>query len=80
VADASAYVPYSWHQPHRTALNSQGFAMPLFNNAQNVVGFVDGHVDYVKIYWDSSTNFGGYYSFSYFYVPPAGYAYQWSGD
>ena len=80
VADASAFVPYSWHQPQHPAINSQGFEMPLFNNAKNVVGFVDGHVDYVKIYWDSSTNFGGYYSFSYFYNPPSGYDYQWSGD
>jgi prepilin-type N-terminal cleavage/methylation domain-containing protein/prepilin-type processing-associated H-X9-DG protein len=80
VADASAFVPFSWHQPQSSTINSQGFEMPLFNNAKNMVGFVDGHVSYVKIYWDSSTNFGGYYSFSFFYNPPAGYDYQWSGD
>jgi prepilin-type N-terminal cleavage/methylation domain-containing protein len=79
-ADASAFVPYSWHQPQPPTINSRGFEMPLFNNAKNVVGFVDGHVSYIKIYWDNSTNYGGYYSFSYFYDPPAGYDYQWSGD
>ena len=80
VADASAFVPFSWHQPPPSTINSQGFEMSLFNNSKNVVGFVDGHVSYVKIYSDSSTNFGGYYSFSFFYNPPAGYDYQWSGD
>ncbi len=80
VADASAFIPYSWHQPQPPTTNSQGFEMPLFNDAKNVVGFVDGHVSYTKIYWNNSTNFGGYYSFSFFYDPPAGYDYKWSGD
>ena len=80
VADAPAFVPYSWHQSQPSTVNSRGFEMPLFNNAKNVVGYVDGHVSYTKIYWDNSTNYGGFYSFSYFYDPPAGYDYKWSAD
>jgi prepilin-type N-terminal cleavage/methylation domain-containing protein len=80
VADASAFVPYSWHLPQPPTINSQGYEMPLFDNAKNVVSFVDGHVSYIKIYWNNSTNYGGYYSFSYFYDPPVGYDYQWSGE
>jgi prepilin-type N-terminal cleavage/methylation domain-containing protein len=80
VADASAFVPYSWHQPQPPTINLQGYEMPLFDNAKNVVSFVDGHVSYINIYWNNSTNYGGYYSFSYFYDPPAGYDYQWSPD
>jgi prepilin-type N-terminal cleavage/methylation domain-containing protein/prepilin-type processing-associated H-X9-DG protein len=47
-----------------------------FNDAKNVVSFVDGHVSYIKIYYDSSVNGGA--SQAYMYDPPAGYDYQWS--
>jgi len=79
-ADASAFGPYSWHQPQPPTTDSQGVGIPFFNHAKNVAGFVDGHVSHVKIYWDSSTNFGSYCSFSFCNDPPAGYGYQWSGD
>jgi prepilin-type N-terminal cleavage/methylation domain-containing protein len=79
-ADASAFFPYSWHHPQPPTYDPRGFIVPAFNNARNVVGFVDGHVSYIKIYWNSSTNFSGYYLFSFFYDPPADYDYQWSGD
>ncbi len=45
------------------------------NDARNVVSFVDGHLSYVRIYWNSSFN-----TTSCCYDPPAGYDYQWSGD
>ncbi len=57
-----------------------GMELPLFNNAKNFVSFVDGHVSYIKIYWNSAANSDGFYSMAFYYDPPAGYDYQWSGD
>jgi len=45
-----------------------------FNNAMNVMSFVDGHVNYIRIYWDGTNGFDG---ISGFYNPPAGYDYTW---
>lgn len=46
-------------------------------DAQGVGGFVDGHVDYVKIYWNGSS---GIDNFPFFYEPPAGYDYKWTAN
>lgn len=46
------------------------------NNAKNVIGFVDGHIGYIPIYWNGDTNIDG---FPAFYDPPAGYDYTWFG-
>ena len=80
IADASAFVPYSWHQPKPPAVATNGMELPLFNNAKNFVSFVDGHVSYIKIYWNSAANSDGFYSMAFYYDPPAGYDYQWNGD
>jgi hypothetical protein len=40
-----------------------------------MVGFADGHVNYIKIYYDTGYNLPTAY-----YDPPAGYDYKWSGD
>jgi prepilin-type N-terminal cleavage/methylation domain-containing protein len=45
-----------------------------FNNAMNVMSFVDSHVSYIRIYWDGTNGFDG---ISGFYNPPAGYEYEW---
>ena len=45
-----------------------------FNNAPNVMSFVDGHVNYIRIYWNGVKGFDGC---SAFYDPPAGYDYKW---
>jgi hypothetical protein len=45
------------------------------NNAKDMVGFADGHVNYVKIYWNADLD-----SRSFNYDPPAGYEYKWSGN
>ncbi len=74
VAEMPAFFPYSWHQPRRVSNWS------TFNDAMNVVSFVDGHVSYIKIYWDEARAASGGYTFSMNYDPPAGYDYQWSGD
>ena len=72
VADYAAFFPYSWHHPRKPSWNEPG----LFNDAMNMVGFVDGHVSYIKINWDSNRRG----DFALFYDPPAGYDYKWSGD
>jgi len=79
VAEDTAFAPYSWHDPHPATMKD-GFLMPFFKDARNVVSFVDGHADYIKIYYNSNTNKFGFYSFAFFYNPPASYDYQWSGD
>lgn len=71
VTEASALVPWSWHAPS---------ASLYFANAKNMVGFVDGHVSYLKIYWDSTPLPDGGVSFALAYDPPGDYAYQWSSN
>jgi len=48
-----------------------------FPDAQNVMSFVDGHVSYIKIYWHGRD---GPESMPWFYEPPVGYDYKWSGN
>jgi prepilin-type processing-associated H-X9-DG protein len=68
ISEGSAPCPWSWHDP----------ASPIqFNNGKSMVSFVDGHVSYVKIFWDSTFN-GGIRSEAFMYDPPANYDYQWS--
>lgn len=79
VTETSAGVGYSWHQPQSAyvLVNNPPNAHPhlhaAYNNALNEVGYVDGHINYIKIYNDGM-------SLSGTYDPPAGYDYQWSGD
>jgi prepilin-type N-terminal cleavage/methylation domain-containing protein/prepilin-type processing-associated H-X9-DG protein len=79
VAESPAFFPYSWHEPRPSqpgGVQPRGIA--LFNDAKNMVSFVDGHVAYLNIYWGNLVTNGGF--MSCFYDPPAGYDYQWSGD
>lgn len=48
-----------------------------FNNARNVMSFVDGHVSYIRIYWNGVKGFDG---IAAFYEPPGGYDYKWSAN
>jgi prepilin-type N-terminal cleavage/methylation domain-containing protein/prepilin-type processing-associated H-X9-DG protein len=70
ISEGSAPCPWSWHDPSRRL---------QFNDAKNMVSFVDGHVSYIKIYWDSAFN-GGKATQAFMYDPPASYDYQWSPD
>lgn len=72
VAEMPAFEPWSWHSPKRPL--PKGGEWPLFKNARDNVSFVDGHVNYIKIYWEMA------YSPTAAFDPPAGYDYQWSGD
>ncbi len=77
VVESSAVLPYSWHQPKPLAPGG----WPMFNNARNMVSFVDGHASYINIYWNSTVGYpNGGVSFAVYYDPPAGYDYQWSGN
>jgi prepilin-type N-terminal cleavage/methylation domain-containing protein/prepilin-type processing-associated H-X9-DG protein len=70
VAEMPAFCPWSWHNPKPPDNNGR---VP-FKDAKNMVSFVDGHVSYIKIYWEMG------YSPTLAFDPPAGYDYQWSGD
>ena len=72
IFEASAMTPFSWHWPQRASGDYR------FLNSMNMVSFVDGHVNYIKIYWDSNTSPTHFEAWHY--DPPAGYDYQWSGD
>jgi hypothetical protein len=65
----AALAPYSWHIPARVS---------HYNNARDMVGFVDGHVSFTKMYWDSATT--NEHIEAWQYDPPVGYDYKWSGD
>lgn len=80
ITEAPAFYPYSWHQPSPTpgAQIVEGGGA-IFDDAKNVVGFVDGHVSYIKIYYDTNV-YGGFHGAAMLYNPPAGYDYKWSGD
>ena len=82
VTEAPAIIPFSWHQPRKLLFQmvQSGLCSPTtaMNDSMDMVSFVDGHVSYVKIYFQLPTN-----SLSWFacaYNPPNGYDYQWSGD
>jgi prepilin-type N-terminal cleavage/methylation domain-containing protein len=77
VVEASALQPYSWHQPKPPVPGG----WPMFNDARNMVSFVDGHASYIKIYWNNTLSYpNGGISFAAYYDPPEGYDYRWSGN
>lgn len=47
-----------------------------FNNARNILSFVDGHVSYIPIYWNGGKGFD---DMPCFHDLPAGYDYVWLG-
>jgi prepilin-type N-terminal cleavage/methylation domain-containing protein/prepilin-type processing-associated H-X9-DG protein len=69
IAEIPAFAPYSWHDPRRPLSTDNS----TFNDSKNMVGFVDGHVSFIKMYYDGKKT-------AWAYNPPAGYDYQWSGD
>jgi prepilin-type N-terminal cleavage/methylation domain-containing protein len=70
IAEEPAFVPYSWHQARwRVSSNYP------FNDARCAVSFIDGHVNYLRFYWDKTLASG---IESWYYDPPANYGYRWS--
>jgi len=72
IFEAAAMVPFSWHKPQKANGDYR------FPDSMNMVSYVDGHVSYIKIYWDSNT--APFHGEAWNYNPPDGYDYQWSGD
>jgi prepilin-type processing-associated H-X9-DG protein len=70
IKDMSAFFCWSWHQPQKMPSGQFGI-----NDARNMVSFVDGHVSYIKVYWN-----GDFDMTSCCYDPPTGYDYKRSGD
>ncbi len=69
IAETPAYAPYSWHRPSKPFSQENS----KFNDSRNILGFVDGHVEFTKMYYDGQ-------KIAWSYNPPPGYRYQWSGD
>lgn len=69
ILEAAAMTPFSWHKPQKI---SGDYRML---NSMNMVSYVDGHVNYVKMYFDQSSP-----SEAWQRNPPAGYAYRWSAE
>lgn len=69
VLEFPGLLPYSWHEPVGTS---------HYNNAKDMVSFVDGHVSFIKMYWNAMQSLNRIESWQY--DPPAGYDYKWSGD
>jgi prepilin-type N-terminal cleavage/methylation domain-containing protein/prepilin-type processing-associated H-X9-DG protein len=70
VVEMSAFFPISLHQAETPPSNAWGV-----NDAKNMFSFADGHVGYLKTYWNTN-----YDLWTYNYDPPESYEYQWSGD
>jgi prepilin-type N-terminal cleavage/methylation domain-containing protein len=68
--EIAAGFPWSWHQLLKLPSGQCGV-----NNSRNVVGFVDGHVSYIKMYWNPQFRIT-----TACYDPPKGYDYKWSAD
>ncbi len=68
-SEFSAAWPFSWHLPGGTS---------HYNNSMNMVSFADGHVSFIKMYWDAAVTNNHIEAWQY--DPPAGYDYKWSGD
>ena len=75
LAEAPAFTPFSWHQP-RQPLSSEN---SQFNDAMDMVNFVDGHTSYTKIFWTDTKALGVRLGAS-FQNPPNGYDYKWSSN
>ena len=64
----TAHAPLSWHRSRTGRRN-----FPFYQDAESMVGYVDGHVRLTKFYYDG-------YNAAYTQDPIAGYDYKYSGD
>ena len=68
VMEWTAHAPLSWHATKTGRKNT-----PFYCDAKSVVGFVDGHVGYIPIYYDG-------YNAAYTQDPIDSYDYQYSAN
>jgi hypothetical protein len=64
----TAHAPLSWHRSRTGQDNT-----PFYTDAESVVGYVDGHVAFIPIYYDGLNA-------AYTRDPASGYQYKYSGD
>jgi prepilin-type N-terminal cleavage/methylation domain-containing protein len=67
VCELSAAIGLSGHDRVRSG---------QFNDAKNVLSFIDGHVSFIPIYWNGESGQNG---MPVAYDPPAAYEYNWFG-
>jgi prepilin-type N-terminal cleavage/methylation domain-containing protein len=70
LTELPAFFPWSWHQSLKLPGGKYGL-----NDAPNMISFVDGHVSYAKIFWDTNYNLT-----ACCYDPPDGYPYKRSAE
>ena len=68
VMEWTAHAPLSWHRSRTGQDNT-----PFYTDAESVVGYVDGHVAFIPIYYDGLNA-------AYTRDPASGYQYKYSGD
>jgi hypothetical protein len=68
VMEWAAHAPLSWHRSRTGRKNH-----PFYNDAESVVGFVDGHVDIIQIHYDGMNA-------AYTRDPIPGYRYKYGAD
>jgi prepilin-type processing-associated H-X9-DG protein len=68
--EGCAVFPWSWHQPQKLPAGQCGV-----KDAKSMIGFVDGHVQYIKMYWNPAFQLT-----AACYDPPGEYDYKWSPD
>jgi prepilin-type processing-associated H-X9-DG protein len=68
VMEWTAHAPLSWHRSRTGDANT-----PFYNDAESVVGFVDGHVALTRIFYDGLNA-------AYTRDPGPEYSYKYSGD
>ena len=79
LVEIPAVFPFSWHEPKRPVAIENA----IFKDAKNMVSFVDGHVDYLKIYWNTNRIQVGGRSYGLMasdFDPPSEYGYKWKAD
>jgi prepilin-type N-terminal cleavage/methylation domain-containing protein len=72
IFEAAAMDPFSWHKPQKSGGDYR------FLDSMNTVSYVDGHANYIGMYFD--TNSYAWHSEAWQYDPPARYDYQWSAN
>jgi prepilin-type N-terminal cleavage/methylation domain-containing protein len=61
-----------------TGLSAHDRKAPLqFTDPPSMTSFVDGHVDYIKMFWNGVPGSRG---MPWFYEPPSQYAYKWTSN
>jgi type II secretory pathway pseudopilin PulG len=68
VMEWTAHAPLSWHRSRTGKANA-----PFYTDAESVVTFVDGRVDFIKIYYDGINP-------AFTRDPIGGYTYRYSGE